>query len=61
VPQFYRASRHEGKIEGRKAEVEKQIVHRRTERQNKRLLREDMNKPQRHLTPPHHKKPPAKT
>jgi hypothetical protein len=40
VPQFYRASRNEGKIEGRKAEVEKEIVHRRTERQNKQPPKE---------------------
>jgi hypothetical protein len=61
IPDLYRPSRKENRIEQRKAEVEKEIVHRRTERQNKRLLREDMNKPQRHLTPPHHKIPPAKT
>jgi hypothetical protein len=61
IPDFYRPSRKENRIEQRKAEVEKEIAHRRTERQNKRLLREDMNRPQRHLTPPHHKKPPAKT
>jgi hypothetical protein len=53
IPDFYRPSRKESRIEQRKVEVGKEIAHRRTERQNTRLPREDRNNQQRHLKPPH--------
>jgi hypothetical protein len=55
IPPFYRPSRNEGKIERRKVETEKQIVHRRTERQNKQPSREHIDN-QRHLNGPYHQK-----
>jgi hypothetical protein len=62
IPHFYRPGRNEHRIEQRKPEVEKQVAHRRTERQNRQPLKESPKRQEKRSNPPphhEHRPPPA--
>jgi hypothetical protein len=65
IPHFYRSSANERRIEQRKPEVEKEMAHRRAERQNRQLPKESPKRQERRSGPPprhephHEHRPPS--
>jgi hypothetical protein len=61
IPHFYRPGRNEHRIEQRKPEVEKDVAHRRTERQNRQPPKESPKRQEKRSSPPprHEHRPPA--
>jgi hypothetical protein len=65
TPHFYRPSANERRIEQRKPEVEKEMAHRRAERQNRQLPKESPKRQERRSGPPprhephHEHRPPS--